>query len=432
MNYIRQIIFEMRHHPLMTWLSIIGTAIAIFLIMSDYMIANIDNVSVSPESRRSRIVYGYGVDIYYPEINGSSCLSNQFAHEMYDNLDGAELISYSSYDAFEQNMTTKGGIPEIRKVKAVDENYWEIYDYNFEEGKPMTKEEVESGIRNVILTRSTAENFFSKQESYLGREIMIDGKSWTVSGIISDINPLLDISHSDAFISHVAAGKLNEMTWSPYMGTYLPIILMKEGVDISHLKNQIKNRYDAFNAKHKSEDIRLVYHEQPWSIRERHATAGTNKSPESGGKDKMRLIGYAILLLVPAINLSSMTRSRMRQRVSEIGLRRAFGCTRGRIVADLLTENFILTLIGGAIGLTLSIIFITCFSNYFISYVGMWLNSIELTKARPSFMMLFSWRAFAAIVVFCLLLNIFSAGIPALKAAFTNPAEAINGLNNHK
>ena len=34
-----------------------------------------------------------------------------------------------------------------------------------------------------------------------------------------------------------------------------------------------------------------------------------------------------ILLLVPAINLSSMTLSRMRKRMSEIGVRKAFGAT---------------------------------------------------------------------------------------------------------
>ena len=43
-----------------------------------------------------------------------------------------------------------------------------------------------------------------------------------------------------------------------------------------------------------------------------------------------RVIIFIILLLVPAINLSSMTQSRLRQRVAEIGVRRAFGSTRMR------------------------------------------------------------------------------------------------------
>ena len=39
------------------------------------------------------------------------------------------------------------------------------------------------------------------------------------------------------------------------------------------------------------------------------------------------LLVIVILLLVPAINLSSMTLSRMRKRMSEIGVRKAFGAT---------------------------------------------------------------------------------------------------------
>lgn len=422
----------MRHHPLMTWLSIAGTSIAIFLIMSDFMISNIDSVTVSPESDRSRIAYGYGCEVVFPDMSGSSCLNYQFAHELYEDIDGAEIISYSSPDAFQQNMSVKGGVPVSKSLRRVDENYWKIYDYNFEEGQPFTREEVESGIRNVILSRSTAEHFFGKQSSYLSRQILINGKTWTVSGIVSDVNPLLDLTYADAFVSHIASGMQKEDSWSPYMGSYVPIILMKKGVARNHLQDQVQKRYNVFNEKHKSDNLSLIYHMQPWSTEDRHSGAGTNNTPDLNGNRRMRLIGYAILLLVPAINLSSMTRSRMKQRVSEIGLRRAFGCTRSRIVADLLAENFLLTLIGGAIGMILSFIFITCFSNYFIAYGGFWIESIETILARPSFRMLFSWHAFAAALGFCFVLNIVSAGIPALKAALINPAEAINGLNNHK
>ena len=38
---------------------------------------------------------------------------------------------------------------------------------------------------------------------------------------------------------------------------------------------------------------------------------------------RQRIVIFVILLIVPAINLSSMTQSRLRQRVSEIGVRRA-------------------------------------------------------------------------------------------------------------
>lgn len=58
-----------------------------------------------------------------------------------------------------------------------------------------------------------------------------------------------------------------------------------------------------------------------------------------------------ILLLVPAINLSSMTLSRMRKRMSEIGVRKAFGATANVLLRQVFYENLLLTLIAGAVGM---------------------------------------------------------------------------------
>lgn len=430
MNYLRQIIFEMRHHPLMTWLSIAGTAIAIFLIMSDFMINNIDTVSVDPETHRSRIVYGYGLEMEIPNSTSSGTMALETAKMIYDGLDGVEYISYSAEGTQQKNVSLKGEVPENKNVKSVDENFWNIYNFNFEEGNPFSKEEVEAGIHNVILTRHTAEHFFGKKDAYIGNEIMINNQLYTVTGIVTDVNPLLDLTHSDAYIPHLA-DQLSTQVWNTYFGVYTPILLLKEGVSIDHIKQQVKKRYAQLSEKFKSEQMTFVYHEQPWNLEQMHSGSGTNNTPDLSDQHRTRLIAYIVLLLIPAINLSTMSRSRMRQRISEIGLRRAFGCTRFRISADLLTENMIITLIGGLIGFILSLIFIISFSNYFINYGGWWVD-FDTTYARPTFSMLFSWKAFAGVLVFCLVLNLLSAGIPALKAAFINPAEAISGQNPHK
>ena len=434
MNYLRQVIFEMRHQPLITGLSIIGTAIAVFLIMSDFMISGIDKVNVTPESRRSRILYGYGGEIIGPHGNDSSgSLSLETARELYSGLEGVEVVAFTSADQEQMNIALKGGVPENMIVRSVDENFWKIYDYNFEDGCPFSKEEIEAGLPYAILSRSTAEKYFGKQESYIGRSLMIDNKPFTVTGVVSDINPLMEQTYADAFLSHIAAG-LPKDTWcGTYLGSYTAILLLKAGTDENEVKRQVERRYNTFNKRHESENIRLIYHDQPWNIEQRRSGAGSNGTPDLTYTHRMRFAGYIILLLIPAINLSSMTRSRIRKRVSEIGLRRAFGCSRGRIVSELLVENFIITVFGGIAGLLMSFIFILGFSNYFIGYGDTgWATSIEITMARPTFRMLFSWQIFLILLVFCLLLNLLSAAIPAIRAASMNPAEAITGHNIHK
>lgn len=434
MNHLRQVIFEMRHQPLMTWLSIFGTAIAIFLIMSDYMINNINMVNVAPESNRSRIVYGSCGEISNPERNNSSSsyLSYELARELYSSLDGVEKFSLSSQDASTRNISVKGGIPENGMVRCTDVTYWSIYDYDFLEGAPFTNEEFEAGVPVAIITRKTAEHYFGKEETYLGKEILIANKPYKICGIISDVNPLMNNTTADIFISTEADGMPKRSWVNGYLGEYMAILLLKKDTDIKYIKQQVENRYKTFNKRHEKENVILIYHNQPWTNEEKNSGSGSNTTPDLTMQHRTRLISYIILLIIPAINLSSMTRSRMRRRVSEIGLLRAFGCTRSRIVFNFLTENFIITLFGGILGVILSMIFITAFSNYFINYNGFMICSIEQTLARPTFQMLFSWKSFGAVMIFCFILNMLSAGIPAMKAAFTNPAEAIQGNNVHK
>lgn len=51
-----------------------------------------------------------------------------------------------------------------------------------------------------------------------------------------------------------------------------------------------------------------------------------------------------------------MTQSRLRQRVAEIGVRRAFGSTRMEMVGQIIMENLVVTLLAGAVGLFISIV----------------------------------------------------------------------------
>ncbi len=57
---------------------------------------------------------------------------------------------------------------------------------------------------------------------------------------------------------------------------------------------------------------------------------------------------------MPSLNLCGLSNSRMQQRISELGVRKAFGATRGVLIRQILNENLVLTLIGGAVGLVFS------------------------------------------------------------------------------
>ena len=109
---------------------------------------------------------------------------------------------------------------------------------------------------------------------------------------------------------------------------------------------------------------------------------------------------------------------RMRRRMAELGVRRAFGATQGTILWQVLSENMVLTLLGGLLGLAMSYGAMLLLRD--------WLLVTSLGKTGLSTGM-FNGAVFIAAFLFCLVLNLFSAGLPAWRMSRLNITDSING-----
>ena len=132
---------------------------------------------------------------------------------------------------------------------------------------------------------------------------------------------------------------------------------------------------------------------------------------------------YLILLIVPAVNLSSMTESRLRRRIAEIGVRRAFGSTRLELMGQIITENLVVTLMAGLLGLLLSVAF---------AYLGnsiLFAQEYSQTLSPPAVdaNILLHASTFGWALLFCFVLNLLSSGIPAWHASRTSIVNALGG-----
>jgi putative ABC transport system permease protein len=83
---------------------------------------------------------------------------------------------------------------------------------------------------------------------------------------------------------------------------------------------------------------------------------GDSRDPrEQGWKLRLLLGGLALMfMLLPAVNLININVSRIMERASEIGVRKAFGASARTLVGQFIVENIVLTLVGGVLGLVLS------------------------------------------------------------------------------
>ena len=119
-----------------------------------------------------------------------------------------------------------------------------------------------------------------------------------------------------------------------------------------------------------------------------------------------------LLLLVPALNLSGMVASRMERRLPEMAIRKAFGAKRRTLLWQVIMENLVLTLIGGAIGLLLAWTALYGWRDWVFSIFSMnnyLYESVPIIKGE----MFFGPAIFLISLLICTLLNVLAATLPA-------------------
>lgn len=428
MNYIKQLLYDMRHQKMMTWVSISGTAVSIFLVMTFFMVQNLKTVKVAPELDRNLIYGGMNIDIHNIDEHGSSSgsISYETARQLYGDLDGVEKVSYVTCWPITGNVMLKGKPPVSLTGSKVDGNFWDIYRFEFIEGRPFTEDECLSTTRGAVIPESTAHRLLGSTD-VVGREINVSGRPTVIYGVVRDVNPILNNTWGEIYLTLDNDERINNYPneMRRVMGTIKALMKYAPDTDPQAVKDQIISRYATLNSQMEKLGFRVEYHGSPYNAEEMGGDIYSNVTPDTSGERRERYFIYALLILLPAINLSSMTRGRLQHRISEIGVRRAFGARRSSIIYQLLGENFIVSLAGAIIGLILSYLFMMFLSSEFFTMTTV-RGSIDIRMATPTFDMLFTWKSFLVALVACFILNVLTATVPAWRASSVSPAQAIS------
>lgn len=413
-----QIFYDMRTQPVVAWVTIIGTALSIFLIMTVMMMQQVKIMPIKPESNRDRMLYGKYLHEISIEENGnerSAGLAYETAKTLYDGLEGVEEISYIEEEVYHLILRGPNGKKISGDTRRTDEGFWRVFDHELIAGRYYNANEVDANTRVAVLTKSMARKLFDKDKP-IGEHFELAFNDYEVIGVVEDVSKLASMSYGELYIP---LDKSQVWGDDSDFGPFFVAMLIRDGVDFQSVRDQVKRRYAVLDAQAAPEGFKTVYHESPYDQPTIAAGVdGSNVTPDTSGGRTMRIVIYVILLLVPAINLSTMLHSRLRRRVSELGVRRAFGCTRCRIMTDIVAENLIVTVIGGLIGLGIGILFA-------LFYDGIYTTS-EGEAVRPALGVLLNWQILLSAFGVCFILNILSASVPAWQASRLNPVEAIN------
>jgi putative ABC transport system permease protein len=164
-------------------------------------------------------------------------------------------------------------------------------------------------------------------------------------------------------------------------------------------------------------DWKMSIREQPYSSTQLALSNLLNEDPTPGTVARYACIILLILLLVPALNMSAMISGRMEMRLAEMGVRKSFGASRSTLLSQVLWENFVLTVLGGLLGLVISWLMILLCKDWMFTIFDRWVSmppdGIAITVDGE---MLFALPVFLLALLSCILLNLMSALIPAWSA----------------
>ena len=398
----------MREERLFSGIYIVGTALAIAFTMVIAVVYYAKLADIAPEVNRSRTVYVKGMvkravndTLKWEPTNYTATQVKEWLYT----LKSAEVVSAtvngSRYSSDRQYLKCDNHklVPVVTRM--VDANFFKVYQFNFVYGRPFTQEEclnenyyIENATMPAVISRDIAEQAFGKDVDPVGKTLNY-GFIIRIVGVIEPTSSIMEESFGQLFL---ALDQEAEQV----------IVVLKEGCTVQDLEKELTEIAHKRSVSDKEWDYFLH------GIMLPHAQL---KMGGDGGLHSWSAIFKSffpkvfVLLLVPALNLSGLVAARMRRRVAEMGVRKAFGAKRRTLLTQVITENLVLTLCGGFVGLVITWLLLYVFRSWLFFAVGN--TAFTLPEPTVDGEMLFSPLIFVIGLAVCIVLNLMAALIPA-------------------
>ena len=431
MKVIRQALALIREEKLFSSIYIVGTALAIAFTMVMAVVYYIKLAPVYPERNRARTIYFEGLRIEADNgAKGQTGFSAQAYEEWFKPSPNIEYCSPTLLAAGTgktlgkcHSFVVRGKDDYLDVVRnQVSADFFHIYEYDFVSGRPFTSKEVDDNEKVCVISDALAERLFGKGVDAVGKIVeMESGPEVRVVGVFRGGSQLAPDSYAD-----IIYPLLNGVVMGiPYQGLYSIVATVKDDAHLQALNQELDDVaartqqahpevLDAFSFG--GDPKRKLVLTRDMETHPMHVLKTENREGSLSTVTGWQLIKhYAgilfVLLFVPALNLCGIVAGRMERRSAEMAVRKTFGARRSTLLSQVVTENLVLTTIGGIIGLVLSW---TAIYGLRTQILGMFFDNSTLSTAPiVEGEMLFAPTLFIGAFVAVLLLNLLAAVVPA-------------------
>jgi putative ABC transport system permease protein len=397
-----------------TFVSLFGIAFTLLVLL--VAAAFVDQVvgAHPPESRAGRTLYVERSRMAGEHSVRQSDSGYGFLEKNVRNLPGAESVSLFTMP--ESSVSYVDGRKIKSRLKRVDGAFWSILDMHVLEGAPFTDEDDRQARPVAVISAATRDRFFGGATA-VGKTIELGGQRLRVVGVVADVSPMRSMIAADVY---APIGTIPGNAWrGEAQGNFGALILARSPKDFPALQAELRSRVKRFPIpdpkNYSSFDVPAdsMFGMAARGILDDSRSYGDTPGLSPSAKLTLILAAAALAFMaLPAINLVNVNLSRVLERAPEIGVRRAFGATRSRLVGQFVVENVALTLVGGVIAAGLAALVLAAISaSGVIPYARLGVNYRVL-----------GWGVLAS-----LLFGLLSGVVPAWRMSRLHPVEALRG-----
>ena len=411
-NYLKVALKVLLRRKFFTFISLFGVSLTLLVLLVATALFDHLFAPQAPEVAGDRSLGIYLMSMTGPESNRSAFAGylflDRFVRPMKE-LPAVEAVTLFTLP--ETVVSYLGGRKIETSLKRTDGEFWQVMRFEFLEGGPFTAEDDREARFVAVINAATREKFFGGEPA-LGKKIEVDGQRFEVVGVVPNVPVMRIAPYADVWVP-ISTAK-SDAYRTEVVGSFMSLIVARSRSDFGEIRSEVAARLTQAGSLLDGKEYTELHGgaDTPFEAFARLMLSGN--LDQSQPRRLLLILGVLALtfMLLPTINLVNINLSRILDRSSEIGVRKAFGASSLTLVGQFVVENVVLTLVGAAIGLLLA-----------------WgaLGAINASEMIAYSQLTINFRVFLAAVWIALFFGILSGAYPALRMSRLHPVEALKG-----